>query len=180
MEARTLSAVYGDFIADCYRWDYFGCLTLHPEWSNTGQRIMAGQVHRFFWLLFHLTSVRAGGAVKLPDVLQRDRFSGPLARAYRNKRGRFVYVFALEHQRRGALHAHFLLYVPRYFDHRIEYRDVRAAWPYGGNKVELPRIQADVTEYVGKYIAKDGDLYFSESFESDRLSRVHDARSTAA
>jgi len=180
VENRQIAGDYAEFLASCYKWDYFGNLTLHPEWSGSGARIVQGQVHRFFWLLFHLAAIRAGGAFEVPDAKGRKRFQGPLATAYRKKRGRFVYVFAIEAQRRGALHAHFLLYVPSYFDHYLNFNDVRKAWPYGGNKIERPRVQADVNIYVSKYIAKEGEIELSESFESNRLGRCHLHRPSAA
>ena len=167
MEALELPKAYGEFLSESYIWDYFGTLTLRNEYSRVGDRIFRGHVHRMMWRWFMLSAVRVGGADQVDP--ESWRFQGKLATAYKHGRGRFVYAFAIEPHRSKQLHGHFLLYVPRYFNHLLDYGDGVRAWEWGYCKFERPECQEDVSTYVSKYISKGGDITLSESFESSRL-----------
>jgi len=179
---------YGKFLAECYPWDYFGNLTLDNRHADLDEWRLREHVHRFFWLLFHTEAVRLQGAerVETPRRYGHYRqavdgsyvfrkppyvnFRGPLVRAWKRGRGRFVYAFAIEpHRWRKALHVHCLLFIPRYFNHYVWFGSVNEAWGIGGTKFLRPECQGDVTAYVAKYLSKGGEVEFSPTFESDRL-----------
>jgi len=164
---QELSDSWSGFLSESYSWDYMCTMTLDGAHSLVGERIFQGHCHRFFYRWFMLSAVRAGGAVQ-PDP-ERWIFRGPMVNAYYKHRGKFVYVVGMELQKRGVLHAHALLFIPRYFDHRLDYGDGIQAWDWGICRFEPPRSQGDVSGYVSKYIRKEGDVFLSSSFESNRL-----------
>lgn len=191
----TVSA-YGEFLARAYPWEYFHTCTLDNVHSQAGERILQGHVHRYLWRLFHESAVRIGGAERIMGTAREKdprtgltrtarravAYRGPLAKAYkRQPLVRPVYVFAIEPHKSNQLHVHAMSYFPRYFyvnerpdvslpwqQSWIDYPTAIKAWGWGRIKLERPRCQEAVCEYVAKYLSKLGEVEFSRTFESGR------------
>lgn len=78
------------------------------------------------------------------------------------------HVIGLERQKRGSVHSHSLIRIPT-----LDVRD-REQFPLtywhkvvnslgGHGKIELPKSQSDVVDYVTKYVCKEGEIYLSDN-----------------
>ena len=86
-------------------------------------------------------------------------------------------VVGLERQQRGSVHAHGLIRLP---DHNA--RDPRQfSWKYWQNfatelggwaRLDIPRSNQDVVDYVTKYVTKEGDLILGPMFNPN-APRAH-------
>jgi len=74
-------------------------------------------------------------------------------------------VLAIERHKSGNPHAHALLRFPGGLPDTLRHIIQTVFTESGGwCKLEKPRSQGDTLEYVTKYVAKDGDLYFTPNF----------------
>lgn len=190
LAAKSADA-FGTYLAAAYPWEFFCTFTIKGKarWIKSAEDIIH-QVHQTFRDWFMLTAERTGGAkrIEVPakewttggrtgkllsdgDLKFRSRggyrqWEGPLVNAYKSGRGHWIYAGGVEPHADGALHAHAVLRVPRYFDW-IYYGDGYKAWRWGGTSFSRPECQEDVTRYITRYVAKDGDMFISDSFEAD-------------
>lgn len=139
---KGISHAYGEFLASWYPWQWFCTFTsakpTHPE-----ALLKAG----FHWL--H----------KLDRQLEGRR-PKPASRT--------VCCFAVERHKSGQPHMHAILYHHRDLNHIAMRRDWQKVWheemQMGFAKVEAPQSAERAARYCGKYLAKEGELYFSDSF----------------
>lgn len=87
-----------------------------------------------------------------------------------HKRGKGIeYVIGLERQKRGSVHSHSLIRLP---DHDAKCRDQfplgywhKTINDLGGySRIEVPNDNIKTVDYVTKYVCKEGELTFSETF----------------
>jgi len=129
------------------------------------------------WLVRWLreTALERGVARRVTCAGGGTRLGGPWGGAFLKKQKRALptYVLAIEPHRSGRLHLHALLKYPAMLpalDHTQGWR----LWfeRYGRATIEHARSQRDITSYVGKYIAKDGELEFSSTFDVPRMPKA--------
>ncbi|MEO1129871.1 MAG: hypothetical protein AAFX05_09235 [Planctomycetota bacterium] len=167
-----------------YCWDCFATLT-YSEPVRTSEKVLR-DFRRWLWEWQLLTAVERGLA-EVEVKVKKDAYGrtikryqdvrGPWANNYRKGRARPVTVLGVENHRSGLLHAHALIaWSPLLAD-----LDRRLGWSlwfrgrdeggfgHGMARIEAPRIQEDVVSYVGKYVAKAGELYLSPSFDAATL-----------
>ena len=127
-------------LLDRYPWEWFVTLTftlpIHPEAAHKSMRVWIAKLNR---VLF-----------------------GP--RWYKKPPRGVYWVAAEEYQKRRVLHLH-LLMAGVGKARRLTYLDL---WPALGNKNGWARVEAvdsnaAVSRYLSKYVAKDGEIYFSDN-----------------
>lgn len=86
-------------------------------------------------------------------------------------------IVGLERQQRGSVHAHGLIRLP---DHDAK-DPLQFSWRYwqkfatglgGWARLDIPRSNSDVVDYVTKYVVKDGDLIIGPNFNPN-APRAH-------
>ena len=84
-----------------------------------------------------------------------------------HKGGGVIWARGQEFHKSGRVHFHSVMAAPnldlntaasRYYWHEWWYRE------FGRNQIERPRDQDEVTEYVSKYVSKEGEVDFSANF----------------
>lgn len=82
------------------------------------------------------------------------------------------HVIGLERQKRGSVHSHSLIRIPT-LDVRDRHQFPLSYWHRVANdlggfaKIELPKCQGDVVDYVTKYVCKEGEIYLSYSLNPE-------------
>jgi hypothetical protein len=92
--------------------------------------------------------------------------------------GGLVWARGQEFHKSGRVHFHAVIAAPdgdlnklasRYHWHELWFRE------FGRNQIERPRDQDEVVGYVSKYVAKDGEVDFSQNFGKEQPPRLFDA-----
>ena len=95
----------------------------------------------------------------------------------RYSHGGVIWARGQEFHKSGRVHFHCVVSAPdgdlsklasRYHWHELWFRE------FGRNQIEQPLCQADVTAYVSKYVAKDGEVDFSANFGQVEMPRLFD------
>ena len=148
-------ASYAGWLAE-YDWQWFATLTfsaaIHPEAAR-----------KRFQVWINWINTRIYGK-----------------RWYRRGDGVF-WVLALEFQKRGVIHFHALLCDVESLNERLSRRDARNRWYQLAGVARVDPIVKGlsvVTNYVSKYVTKDGDLELSPSMRRYRSQLSTGARST--
>ena len=147
-----------------YPWDVF----CHLSWrKESAPEVMVRNFKRWLYLWQLYTAVSR----KRATIDENGRAHGSWINSYRKQRQSPVWVFGIERgERGGRLHAHAII---KWSEKLPNLRRTKghAMWfeAYGMNKLEPPKSQEDVGKYVSKYVAKDGEVYFSSSFDAARL-----------
>ncbi len=167
-----------------YEWDAFATLTY------SGAVWAAEKVVRNFREWLYRWQVETAIARGLCTERKRPRvdrsgqvvgvrvdLSGPWRNNYRKGRADPVWVLGVEPHKSGRLHAHALVrWSPLLPD--LERRRGWHLWSaareagglgHGFARIEPPRGQDSVAEYVTKYVVKGGELYLSPSFDAAKL-----------
>jgi hypothetical protein len=96
----------------------------------------------------------------------------------RSPGGGLVWARGQEFHKSGRVHFHAVLAAPdgdlnklasRYHWHELWFKE------FGRNQIERPRDQDEVVGYVSKYVAKDGEVDFSQNFGKQHPPRLFDA-----
>lgn len=132
------------------RWDWFLTLTFRPK-----SELQTGGVH----------PERADKAFRvLVSMMNRQIFG---VRWYRSLETQIVWVRGQEFHKSGRIHFHAMFAGPdRDLDRSYRRMSVVDWWwrEFGIARVERPTSQHDVSGYVAKYAAKDGEVDFSPNF----------------
>lgn len=179
---QALRSAWSDLLSR-YTWDSFGTHTWNRSRRDTFEAVKCWRI----WLQRGMENeaVKRG----LMVLVEKPRYDGcgRQVGVDRQRYGKFwrgwrrgdhaylpVYVLGVERHRSGDVHLHSLIkYPPAMPD--CSRRDLWSLWyrpvPDGGlglgrNRIEPPTVQADVNEYISKYVTKGGDLVISDSFAS--------------
>ena len=147
-------------------WHWFATLTfrrdhernsggIHPEKADKAFRYFLRNLNESIYGKYWMRSARAHGGV--------------------------VWARGQEFHKDGKVHFHAVLAAPdrdlntvsRYAWHEFWYRE------FGRNQIEQPHSQSDVVGYVSKYVAKDGEVDFSQNFGTARPPRLFQAETEA-
>jgi hypothetical protein len=88
---------------------------------------------------------------------------------WRRKGKGIEYVIGLERQKRGSVHSHTVIRLPDH-DARDKIQFPLGYWnkvinDLGGHaRLELPNDSMKTVDYVTKYVCKEGELFFSDTF----------------
>ena len=151
-----------------YRWDWFATLTWRRD-VGVGMESAVRSFRGWLYACALRQAVRQGLAVVEPGGRPR----GSWANAYRAGKAWAVPVFALGVERHGdgVIHLHGLVkFSDKLGD--VSRRDAWADWfkRHGINRIEPPKSSGHVARYVSKYIAKDGEIVLSGSFDAPAFS----------
>lgn len=158
-----------------YRWDCFATLTYDPRrrvglGSPSGWKVTR-DVSTWMSRWMGDCAVNRGWA-RWEDDRGGQRLRGWYWNRVREGRDASVWALGIEAHRSGALHGHVLIKFPACFGKvdRSEGWKLWFEW-HGRADLEPPRSQAHVSEYVLKYVLKDGsELVLSSSFRASTLS----------
>lgn len=146
-----------------YRWDVFATLT-YAQAVRSSEKVLR-DFHGWLWSWQVEAAISRGLACRS----ESGRVSGAWANGYRKGRFRPVWVVGVEPHRSGALHAHAVV---KWSDRLPDLRR-SVGWSLwtegranGWSRLEPPRCQGDVTDYVSKYVTKGEDLFLSPSFSA--------------
>lgn len=133
------------------RWQWFCTLTFAPEHRlNTGAMLPEKADKAFRWFIRRINET-------LYDTKGR----------WRRSHGGVIWARGTEVHANGRAHFHAVLAAP---DQDLNASCQRYAWhelwfkEFGRNQIEQPLDQADVSRYVSKYVAKEGEIDFSPNF----------------
>lgn len=132
---------WGEFLSR-YEWEWFVTLTfvidVHPEEALKKFRVWVSMINRLLY--------------------------GP--RWAKKAHGGVYWVCSIEYQKRGVIHFHALMIGVREL-RRLDWMD---AWhnldeKTGFARIEVPRNNVATSSYVSKYLAKDGEVFFSDNLK---------------
>lgn len=121
-------------------------------------------------------AVKVGDAWKGRNKVGRVKYYGPQVNRWNRGRDKPVYVVGVEQHREGGNHLHAILRHEVYAEsirRDSAYLDWYDTMNLGFIRIEPPRSQNDIRSYVSKYVAKSGDLFFSDSFKSAKADHTH-------
>lgn len=137
------------FFLGLYPWQWYGTFTfrdrVHPEYADKQFRLWVSKLN-----------AQIGGK-----------------KWYRSPDRAIYWVRGLEFQKRGVIHFHAVFYHKENLNVRLGRFDAKVEWAKqlagtqhdprpdelkGNCRLERPRMQADVNDYVAKYCTKDGEI----------------------
>lgn len=129
-------------------WDWFATLTYRAG-VGVGREGLVKDVRQWLWTLLRLRARSCGFRRKWQRAFRLGRtWSMP------------VYVIGIEPHRSGRLHAHCLIKLPCACGQDRRWLTAAKLWRkrHGMCRIEAPRCQEYVVDYVCKYVAKGGDV----------------------
>ena len=170
VQRGALAAAWAELLgAESFQW--FGTFTFSPSrWLvRGGKRIEVDRYHP-------LRGVHPEAAAKAWRWYVHELNAALYGKHWKRRGdGGVVWVCGQEFHKSGKVHFHALLGAPdldlnaaasRYDWHETWYRE------FGRNQIEQPKCQGDVARYVSKYVAKDGEILFSQNFGAVRPLRM--------
>ncbi len=156
-------------------WHWFATLTFSPTKSildkYSGKTRVVDRFHPIRGM--HLEAADKAYRWWLTEINKR-----LYGRHWQRGDGGLVWARGQEFHKSGRVHFHAVLAAPdgdlnrlasRYHWHELWHRE------FGRNQIEPPVSQADVSRYVSKYVAKDGEVDFSSNFGKAEPPRLFDA-----
>lgn len=164
---------YAELLAR-YEWHEFITCTFRLTQRDTNRAVAMFEAWVRRRILDH--AVKVGDAWRGRNKAGRTKYYGPQVNRWNRGRDKPVYVIGVEQHAEGGNHLHAIL------RHDIYAQDIRrdSAWKtwykemnLGFIRIEPPKSQSDIRSYVSKYVAKSGELFFSDSFKGAKTDHFH-------
>jgi len=179
-QAKTGRA-YGEFLCNAYDWSVFGTHTFAHQRRDMFETLNAFRI----WLYkscgeMAVAQGNAGTADRLVKGIGQDgtpfhytkrSYKGRWVRQWRQGKNRPQWVVGAEKHQSGNYHLHSLLWFPEYYGEvsRTSLWEMWYARSNGGigagiGRFVPPKKNMSVSQYVAKYVIKDGEIFLSDGF----------------